>query len=137
MRANGCSLRGTCGTSRLSVTSRIAECAGSSDSAAWVENGQAQQRRTAVDAGRQHQPAGNGAGHEAQAGGVLLHVARAPGRIAGAQREAQLGVVAAGELVQLAGARDLVAHLGKLRRAVDGVGEGLRLHRRIRRTRSR
>ena len=127
MRAKGRSLRSTCGTSRLSVSSRIADCAGSSASAACVSKDRPRIGGSAGSLGRQHHAARNDAGHEAQPRGVLLHVAGAPGGVQRAQHEAQLRVVRAGELVELARARHLVEHLGELGRAVDRVGEGLRL----------
>ena len=58
----------------------------------------------------------------------MRHVAGAPGGVDGAQSELQLGVVVTGKTVQFAGAGHFVAHLGEFRRAVDGVGKGLRFH---------
>jgi hypothetical protein len=90
--------------------------------------GEAEDRRQAGLPGRQHHAPRDDAGHEAQPRGVLLHIARAPGGVQRAQHEAELRVVRAGELVQLAGTCHFVEHLGKFGRAVDGIGKGLRLH---------
>ncbi len=78
--------------------------------------------------GGQHHAPGQRARHEAQAAGVLRHVARAPGGAARAQGETQLRVVAAGEGVELARARHLGAHVGEVGAGAHGVGEGLGLH---------
>ena len=70
---------------------------------------------------------GKAPGHKAEPGGVLRHIARAPGGAARAQREAELRVVPAGERVELAGAGHFVAHVGKLGRGTHRVGKGLGL----------
>ena len=88
---------------------------------------QREQGRQALCAGRQHQAARHGTGHKAQAGGVLLHVAGAPGGLAGAQHEHELGVVVAGKLVQLAGAGHLFAHFRELGSTVHRIGKRLGL----------
>ena len=59
------------------------------------------------------------------------NVARAPGGITGPQCEAELRVMVAGKVVQLARAGDLVAHFRELRGAIDSVGKGLRLHHKL------
>ena len=89
---------------------------------------EAEHRRRAGRAGGQYQPPRDGAGHEAQARGVLLHIAGAPGGVLRHQRETQLGVMGAGELVQLARAGHFLQHLRELGLAADGIGEGPRLH---------
>ena len=58
---------------------------------------------------------------------MLAHIARAPGSGTCAQHEAQLRIVLAGELVQLARPAHLVQHVGQLQRAVQGIGKGLGL----------
>ena len=88
---------------------------------------QREQGRQALGAGGQHQAAGHGAGHKAQAGGILLHVAGAPRGLAGAQHEHELGVVVAGELVQLASTGHFLQHVWEVGGSVDGVGKGLGL----------
>jgi hypothetical protein len=89
---------------------------------------QSQHRRGTRSRGRQHQAAGDRTGHEPQARCVLLHVPRAPRGVLRAQGEAQLRVVAAGELVELAGARHFLQHVREIRRAIDRIGKRLNLH---------
>ena len=93
---------------------------------------QRQHGRQARGTGGQHQPAGHGAHHKAHARGILLHVAGAPGRMAGAQHERQLRIVVAGELIEFAGAGHFLQHVGKIGRRIDGVGKRLGLDHKLR-----
>ena len=94
---------------------------------------QAQYRRVvAALAGGQHHAARNGAGDKTLLGRALLHITRTPGRVLGAQGEAQLRIVGAGELVQLSGAGDRVEHVRKLGLAVNRICKGLRFHDKFR-----
>ena len=92
---------------------------------------QPQHRRQAGQRRRHDHAARNGAGHKAQACRVLLHITGAPGGLARAQHKAQLGVMVASKLVQLAGAGHFFAHFRKLGRAVDGVAKGLGFHHKL------
>ena len=89
--------------------------------------GQAQDRRLTGHAAGQHHAARQHTGHETETGGVLRHIARAPGGAARAQGEAELGIVAAGECVQFAGAGHLASHVGEVGHGAHRVGKGLGL----------
>ena len=77
---------------------------------------------------RQHHAPGNGTGHKAVTGRILLHIAGAPGDGGRPQCEADLGVMLSGKLVQLTGPRDFFMHLRKLRLAIDIVCKSLGFH---------
>mmetsp|Transcript_10595 Transcript_10595/g.43232 ORF Transcript_10595/g.43232 Transcript_10595/m.43232 type:complete len:374 (-) Transcript_10595:2006-3127(-) len=88
---------------------------------------QGQHRRRTLVRRRQHEAAGQRTGDKAMPRRGLLHKARRPGGAPGAQQQRELGIVAGGELVQLAGARDHIEHVGELHKAADAVGESLDL----------
>ena len=90
-----------------------------------------QHRRHAGYAGGNDHAPGDGAGYKTQTSGILLHIARTPGGMAGPQHKAQLGVVVAGKLIEFTRPGHLFTHLGKVRRAVDGIAKGLCLHHKL------
>ena len=93
---------------------------------------EAQHRGLTGHTRRQHHAPGNDTRHKAESRRVLLHVAGAPGGVAGTQGHAQLRVMRAGKLVQLTGPCHFVAHFGELGRATQSIGKGLHLHHKFR-----
>lgn len=135
MRTKGRSARFTCGTSKLSVTSRIADWSGSSESAACVSKA-----RPGPAAGRLCWPAapyhGDNTWHKRLARGILLHIAGLQAALRA--RSVKLSWASC-SLANWSSSRARLTSsiVGEFRCAVDRVGKGLRLHRQIRSTGSR
>ena len=93
---------------------------------------QHQHRRGSCLLSRQHQTARQSPRHKTQFGGVLGEVTRAPCRTLGAEQEAQLRIVTAGEVVKLSGFGHLGAHVGEIGLGMHGVGKLLQLDHKLR-----
>ena len=73
----------------------------------------------------QHHATWNHTCYESPSRCMLMNVPRAPSSCCRNYREAQLGIVLAGKLIELACACYFFQHIWKLGRAIDGIGKGL------------
>ena len=93
---------------------------------------QCQQGCMAYGLGRQLHTPRHGCRHKARRCGMLLDIAGAPRRTAGAQHKAQLCVVLSGKLVQLARTADFVQHVWQIDRCIERIAKALYLGHKFR-----